>query len=117
MCSRECGNLSRIKPGLRLHKAPLYDELRENKNGEIRRVLLHRYLWEKYHKKKIPEGYFVHHINHNTKDNSYENLELMEAGEHTRHHRLKYKTREERLLARAIRERGGYSTYRKPPIP
>jgi tRNA-splicing ligase RtcB len=35
----------------------------------------------------VPPGYVVHHKNHVHFDNRPENLELLEAGEHSRHHR------------------------------
>lgn len=33
-----------------------------------------------------PKGYDIHHIDHNKLNDSLENLELLEHGEHTRHH-------------------------------
>jgi hypothetical protein len=49
------------------------------------RSLLHRDMWE-YHNGKIPSGYDVHHINHDTTDNSIENFQLMTASEHKTYH-------------------------------
>lgn len=34
----------------------------------------------------IPPGYHVHHLNHDKTDNRLENLGVMKAGEHHRHH-------------------------------
>ena len=49
--------------------------------------LLHRRIWADAHG-PIPEGYAVHHKNGDWTDNSLENLELLEAGEHQRIHQL-----------------------------
>lgn len=46
---------------------------------------LHIYVWEKYNG-AIPEGYHVHHIDHDTDNNEIENLKLMEKYEHLRYH-------------------------------
>lgn len=45
----------------------------------------HRVVWEEAHG-PIPKGYHVHHRNGDITDNRLENLELMSAGDHTRHH-------------------------------
>jgi hypothetical protein len=37
---------------------------------------------------EIPNGWHVHHIDHDRTNNSVENLELVEAGKHTSHHHL-----------------------------
>lgn len=50
-----------------------------------RRLYLHRYLWEKVNG-KIPEGYQIHHIDHNPLNNSIDNLELVKKGEHQKKH-------------------------------
>lgn len=46
---------------------------------------LHQAVWEKYNG-KIPEGYQVHHKDHNPQNNDISNLELLPSGEHQRHH-------------------------------
>lgn len=48
-------------------------------------LLLHRYVYEQVHG-PIPEGFVVHHRNHNKLDNRIENLEAMSRLEHSRHH-------------------------------
>lgn len=52
-------------------------------------VLLHRIVWEE-HFGKIPNGYQVHHKNRNRKDWSIDNLEMLKASEHARHHALEH---------------------------
>lgn len=50
-----------------------------------KRIYLHRYLWEKENG-KIPEGYQIHHKDHNILNNSLDNLELVKSGEHQKMH-------------------------------
>lgn len=44
------------------------------------------YIWEKVNG-PVPEGYVVHHIDHNPKNNNIDNLQLMTRGEHIIHHK------------------------------
>lgn len=37
---------------------------------------------------KVPNGYVIHHKNHDKEDNRLENLEKMKEGQHIRHHRI-----------------------------
>lgn len=46
---------------------------------------LHIYVWEK-HNGKIPEGYHVHHIDHNTDNNEIDNLIALPSHEHLAYH-------------------------------
>ena len=46
---------------------------------------LHRYIWEK-HNGNIPEGYVVHHIDHNKSNNDINNLEMISDKEHRLEH-------------------------------
>lgn len=48
---------------------------------------LHRAVWE-YHNCPIPEGYHVHHIDHDKNNNDITNLRLMSAEEHRKTHGL-----------------------------
>lgn len=50
-----------------------------------RRKRLHVYVWE-YFNGAIPKGYHVHHKVHDKRLNDIEDLELLEQGEHIRHH-------------------------------
>lgn len=48
-------------------------------------LALHRYVWERVNG-KIPEGYQIHHIDKNKKNNHISNLELLTAKEHSKKH-------------------------------
>ena len=56
----------------------------KNKNGKH----LHRYIWEKYNG-KIPEGYVVHHKDHNKSNNNISNLEMISDLEHRHEHDIR----------------------------
>lgn len=58
--------------------------LSNHRIGE-KRTRLHVYVWEKYNG-KTPEGYHIHHKDHNKDNNEMENLELMTQAEHLRLH-------------------------------
>ena len=47
--------------------------------------LLHRRIWVE-HNGKIPENHHIHHIDDNWRNNNIENLECIEASEHSRLH-------------------------------
>jgi hypothetical protein len=47
------------------------------------RKLMHRYVWEK-HNGPIPEGYEVHHIDHDRANNDISNLEIYTKSDHAR---------------------------------
>ena len=47
------------------------------------RGLMHRYVWEHF-KGKIPNGYDIHHLDHDRTNNRIENLELHTKSEHAR---------------------------------
>lgn len=74
-----------------------YDEYRITYSGSHgyptihvngKNVLLHRYVWMKYHG-EIPDGYEVHHIDGNRSNWNIENLKLIQKGDHQRIHALK----------------------------
>lgn len=46
---------------------------------------LHRYIWEKYNG-PIPEGYVIHHKDHNKLNNDISNLEMISDREHRLEH-------------------------------
>lgn len=51
-------------------------------------VSLHKYVWEKHNECKVPEGYLVHHKDHNTENNDPSNLVLETVSNHARYHLL-----------------------------
>jgi hypothetical protein len=48
----------------------------------------HRRIWEDTNG-PIPDGFIIHHINHDPLDNRIENLQLMRRGDHIAHHSRK----------------------------
>ena len=57
---------------------------RRRNDGKAERFL-HRAVWVD-HNGSIQDGFVVHHKDHNTRNNSIENLELITVSEHHRHH-------------------------------
>lgn len=49
------------------------------------RIRAHVWVWTCFHGKP-PKGYHIHHKNENKSDNRIENLELISAGRHSKHH-------------------------------
>ena len=54
---------------------------------------LHREVWSEVHG-PVPDGFEVHHRDHNRSNNSLGNLELLEGTEHARHHALSPENRQ-----------------------
>lgn len=61
-----------------------------SKNGYTRgkSVSMHRYIWQ-FFNGEIPEGYQIHHIDHDRSNNNISNLELVLATDHIRYHAKK----------------------------
>lgn len=55
------------------------------KDGKPRRIRLHVYVWEKYNG-PVPEGYDIHHIDHDASNNEIENLVALPESEHHKLH-------------------------------
>ena len=47
---------------------------------------LHKLIWEKWYSKAVPEGYSIHHINGNKKDNKIQNLQCVNSKTHIKFH-------------------------------
>lgn len=63
---------------------------------------LHRYVWVKYNG-EIQNGFHVHHKDHNTDNNSIENLEILSREEHLKYHASKIDKKKMREWAETIR--------------
>lgn len=89
-CDRKCRGLSRhrrIDNPVRYTDALGYvrteywsDELKKRVHE-----FEHRRVWREAGR-AVPDGFVLHHVNENKSDNRLENLELMQRGEHGRHH-------------------------------
>ena len=51
-------------------------------NGKRRRTRLHRLIWMASTGLAIPEGFDIHHKDHNRKNNGISNLEMVESHSH-----------------------------------
>ena len=49
-------------------------------------VRLHRVVWQSFNGREIPDGWHVHHADHDRSNNQPDNLRLITAAEHMRHH-------------------------------
>ena len=49
----------------------------------------HQYVWEKYNG-KVPEGFSIHHLDKDPRNNDISNLALMSTSAHTSHHSLEH---------------------------
>ena len=62
---------------------------RDDKTGyylnSMNRKRIHRYVWE-YYNGEIPEGYEIHHIDHDKSNNDISNLQLLTQKEHMKLH-------------------------------
>jgi hypothetical protein len=57
--------------------------LKQKKNGQFKNEYLHRAIWMAYHKKQIPKGFQIMHMNHNREDCRISNLQLGTPSENT----------------------------------
>lgn len=69
-----------------------------------KRKRLHIYVWEK-HNGEIPNGYHIHHIDHDSNNNEIENLVIMQKSEHLSLHGQieSHKAQARKLLAKHAR--------------
>lgn len=70
-----------------LHKASGY-WISCDYSKERPRIRAHQWIWINHHG-PIPKGYHLHHKNEDKSDNRIENLELIEASRHFKHHYYK----------------------------
>jgi len=71
-------------------------------SSDYPRIRAHRWVWINVHG-NIPKGYHIHHKDENKSNNTIENLELVEAGRHIRHHITDEKREKARRLVEYIR--------------
>lgn len=98
-CSKACYALgSRAETGVE-HDGLWFARTGKNKyfwhkRSDNTTVSLHKYVWEK-HNGPTPEGYAVHHIDHDPSNNVIENLAALPRGEHQRAHMYERRDRGE----------------------
>ena len=73
--------------GKRWHSYGGYYERTDKSVRPKRTVRLHRAVWE-HHNGPIPDGWHVHHLNEDKRDNSIANLACMPHGAHSQEHRV-----------------------------
>jgi hypothetical protein len=60
------------------------DHHKADHRGYVYRYVL---VWEEFHKKSLPDGYIIHHINEKNNDDRPENLQSVTRAEHQRIHK------------------------------
>jgi len=79
--SNSAKRLPRMSSGYRMLYCP--EHLRSRQDNYSRGyVFEHILVWTEYHKRQVPEGHVIHHIDGNKLNNSIENLELRAKTRH-----------------------------------
>jgi len=85
-CSVECARVaSRRRDPQEFGGHFYYPNAKGHYWSEVAGKFIHRAIWESAHG-PIPDGYVVHHIDHDKANNRLENLTLMLWGEHASYH-------------------------------
>ena len=71
-----------IYEGIKFWKSSNYYYKEIRKNGKRTKKALHHYIWEQFHKRKVPEGHVIHHKDGDKHNNNIENLQLMTDIDH-----------------------------------
>lgn len=53
------------------------------KDRKYKTYYVHKMVWQSYNQQKVPKGYVVHHLNHNSFDNRIENMVLLPRAIHS----------------------------------
>lgn len=73
-----------------------------DENGKKHAVRCHVYVWEKANG-KVPDGYAVHHIDHNPANNDLSNLQLIKRGAHQSYHASLHKDKARENMDKSAR--------------
>lgn len=107
------------RPMMEFHGRAFYRDKRgyyvsQPRAGEQTTLLAHRWIWEN-EVGPIPEGWVVHHINHNPSDNRLENLLPMSWEAHSEYHSQLEENRASAAALLAEHARAGWERWRKSP--
>src|SRR3989338_356591 len=91
----------RLMPFNSYYKADKHGEYRFIRLNNSRTIAEHRFIMQELKQMVLASNYAVHHIDHNTLNNSIENLDIIDFAEHARYHRFAEsdESREKRIQA------------------
>jgi len=90
-CSKPCYRIgSRVQEGVEFDGLWFSKDQRSgyfwHKTPDKTSISLHKYKWEKHHRKPTPEGFVIHHKDHDNLNNDVSNLECVSISAHARYH-------------------------------
>ena len=91
---------------------PFNHYFKTDKHGKYRFISLnngnkapeHRFIVEEIQRRKLTINEVVHHLDHNTLNNSIENLQIMDFVEHAKYHRLNEKLESKQKRIKTLKE-------------